>query len=164
MTIEDTIKQAQADLSINDLLLDDALMTQAGNRLQYAIAAAKAQAAVDSAKINVDVVEASIDKSIRVEASESGKKITEKAIKSEIAQDSQYAGAQRGLFAAKYSAEVLKSVVISFDHRRDALVQLCKRQMVEQSGDMHINAEINKDAANRRRLQERGNSILKQDS
>ena len=141
MTIKEEIKKAASDVSINDMDLTDSMMTQASHRLHYASVAAKAQAAADMAKMEVERTKATLDGEIRDEALESKRKLTEKMIESEIINSAVYMVAQKRLLAAKEQAEAAKAVVAAFDHRRDMLVQLSKHQLVEREGEVFLNGK-----------------------
>lgn len=135
------------DLSFSPNTIDDAMMTQASLFAHYATQAAKAQLQADRLKSQVELIEALIDKEIRDEAADSGRKITEALVEKTIRLDSRYQDAVSNYNEAKMVATMTKSVTEAFTQRRDMLVQIGKDLREERSGshDVQVRADLAKE-------------------
>jgi len=70
----------------------------------------------------VEIFAAELDFSIREEAERANKKITEKAILSQITQDLDFQEMKVALSACKLNESLLKNLNMALEHKRDALI------------------------------------------
>lgn len=146
------VKQLQTDLAFSDADLESAMMLQASLFAHYGVIAAKASQQVDQAKMNMDIVEARLDKAIRDRAAVDGEKTTEKGITQEISRKSAFVEAQKTVSDAKMVDSLARSAMEAFRHKRDMLVQIGLISREEMKGEVSIKLAQANEAAREERL------------
>lgn len=133
-------KQLQKDLAFNEHNLDDAFMSQSGMFAHYSGVAHRAARRHDQLSQQVKLVEAKLDQEIRQEASSSGEKLTEAAIKNRILLDPRHRKITERMLDAKAVAGMTKDACESFKQRRDMLIQIGANVREEHKGEMRMKA------------------------
>jgi len=114
-------------LDINELQLDKEWVRQAPLFSNYATKLADAQKAHDTAKLELDIVEAELDRSIRSNPDDYNlEKITENIVSAAIVLEDEYQIASNNLINAKHAVDVLKVAVNGLEHKKRALESLVK--------------------------------------
>lgn len=112
-------------LKIDELRLDKEWLGQAELYYKWAEKLALARRKYDSAKANLDVTAAEVEKLIRVKFSQSDdKKPTEAAIKTKVLLDEDYKEAQDALIQASYRVNMYQAACTALEHRKRALTML----------------------------------------
>lgn len=132
------IKKMKEDLAFTDADLSDGFMNQAALFAHYAHRAHQAALQVDRFKHTVEILEARLDRAIRDEAAEAGRKVTEKAIEAAIKCDDRHINAVKRLNEAKMIAGLCKDAAEAFRHRRDMLIQMGADIRQEKSGELRM--------------------------
>jgi len=112
--------------------LDKELHSQPNLRVVYGMQLAKLQAKVSEAEMNLKMNKGLADREYRLSPPK-GIKPTEAALKALIESDSNVIDSFRQLTEAEEKRDVARAIVEALDHKRDSLVQLCKRDAAERA-------------------------------
>lgn len=116
------VRNASADIRIDKTVLEDECLEQPSLYMYYSEKYAEALETKETAKQRVELVYAQTESKIRKDWKlYFEKQPTEPAIKGEVLQDPYYRKAQNLSNKANKTANVLKGIVTSFDHRKKAL-------------------------------------------
>ena len=119
----------EEELRIDPDALDVEWLEQPMVFMRWSQKSADARAAVDRAKMNLDVVEAEVASDVRLNPTKYGlEKITEAAIRSAVLRSEEYVNATNVFIAFKHESDILGAAVRSFDQRKVALENLVKLQ------------------------------------
>jgi hypothetical protein len=136
------------DISFSDTDLTTAMIEQPSLFIHYGGLSARAQKQADDIKILLEVTEAKLDKQIRDTAAETGEKITEAAIKQQIARHPRIVQINKALNEARMIQELCKTACEAFRQRRDMLVQIGATAREEMKGEVAVrSAEARERAA-----------------
>lgn len=130
------------DLAYNEATIGEATMQQASLFFEYARLASLAAHQHDTSKNALEIVEATIDKELRDQATETGTKVTEAALSKAISLDPRYQKAQRRVSDAKLISSLCDQAREAFRQRMFMLIQAGKDQMIERQGELRQN-ELN---------------------
>lgn len=131
------------DASLGNVLLNDAVIEQSALAAYYGERFAKSLRQYGMMKMNVDAVEAKVDAELRDRFVEEGKKVTEKAIETAIADDPRVKEARKALIVADEIKNMLFSAMDAMRQRRDSLEMLGRIQNDEHRGALRIMAQDN---------------------
>ena len=123
---------------ITDINLDESFQKQSSLRAYYGAIAAQQDAEAARAKMNVDVVEAQLDRKYREAAATEGRKVTEKALESAVKLDPEWAEAKKRYIDAQCMADIARTMVASLNDRRDMLIQLGADRRDESKGQARV--------------------------
>lgn len=126
------------DTDIEGSLLHDAVVEQSGLAAFYGGLHAKATRQASMLKMNVDAIIAKIDAEIREAAVKDGKKLTEKAIESQLDGDKRVLAARKALIVAEEVKDTLFAACMAIAQRRDTLEILGRFQNEEWKGTLRI--------------------------
>lgn len=128
MNVQDIIDATElaTATSINPANMDDELLRMASLYSRFGLLAAKARAQRDSAKSNLELVEAKLDKALRDRFVEKGEKVTENKIRSELVLQTAYIAANKELIEANSVLSVAETSLMALQMKRDMLIQLNK--------------------------------------
>jgi hypothetical protein len=142
-----TGEQLGEDLTINPANLSEAMVKQASLFAHYAVLASRAQRQLDHMKQRLEILQSKVDKEIRDEAADEGRKITEAGIGKEIARDSRVITATKQVNEARMIADLAKQSLEAFKQRRDMLVQIGLMQREEMKGELTVGIKREKERA-----------------
>jgi hypothetical protein len=128
----------KADVAFSDVDLDSAMMNQASLYVHYGQAAAQAQFQMDQAENRLEITRAKVGAMIRDEAAAGTKKLTEALIAERITTHDDVVRAQKEFNLARHIYELARHACEALKQRRDMLVQVGKRQLEEQEGQVRI--------------------------
>ena len=111
----------QEDLKIDKNALDEECMKQPSLYEKYSSISADALSDRDVKKLRVEEIRAQIDREIRQKALNSGAKVTEKQIESEVTLDSRLKEVTNEYLEAKKVAETTQIIKESFQQKKDML-------------------------------------------
>lgn len=114
----------EKDISINIDSLDIEWMRHSQLYIKYAELSAKAEQEKNEVKERLELIKAELDTSVREKAKKGGEKTTELMVQSCIIQSEEYKTQLEKLNGKIYNYNILKSVVIAFEHRKKALENL----------------------------------------
>jgi len=119
------MKEIELDISIDRDALDREWDEQSCLYFRYAMMLADARQELDTAKTELDLVQAELDQSIRADPEAFDiAKLTEGAVKAAILIQKEYKKAAKQLADAKHLVDVLGAAVGALDHRKSALSKL----------------------------------------
>ena len=127
-----------SDLDFSPEDLSEAFHKQSGRFSYYAAKHAQAERQEARVKLNIDMVEATLDTQIRRKAKNEKEKLTETQITRMITLSPKYQEAVNDHIDAKQISSVCKSVAESFRQRRDMLIQLGADQREEKKGVLRM--------------------------
>lgn len=110
------------DLSIPENSILNDLLEQPSIYAHYAAQHAKAVADWKHALLQLDIMEAALDKQIRDAAHARGQKITEGQISAQIRLDTAWFHSKQRVIELEAVADQMKGVVVAMAHKKDALV------------------------------------------
>lgn len=131
------------DASLENVLLNDAVIEQAGLAAYYGTMYAKSLRQYGLMKLNVDAVEAKVDGELRERFVEEGKKVTEKALETAVNDDPRVKEARKALIVADEIKNNLFSAMDAMRQRRDSLEMIGRLQNEEHRGALRIVAQDN---------------------
>lgn len=126
------------DASLGAVLLNDAVIEQAGLAAYYGAMYAKALRQHGILKLNADAVEAKVYSELRDRFAEEGKKTTEKALEQAVAADPRVKESMKALIVADEVRQTLFSACDAMRQRRDSLEMLGRFQSEELKGALRI--------------------------
>ena len=121
---------------VNDTTLDEAFRNQSALRAYYGAMAANADMAAAKAKARFEILEAALYKKYRDTAAETGTKVTEKSLESQVKIDKEWSKAKGAYITAQCEADIARAFVSSLIDRRDMLIQLGADRRDETKGQM----------------------------
>lgn len=130
----------QEDLrcSVNTLSAD--MVRQAPLYCHYGTLLAQASRNVDVARTRLELIESQTYKALR-ESWQSTKPLTEEAAKRAIARQTTVIDAKEVLIEARFIEKTLTTIVESFRHRKDMLIQMGLLTREEMKGELSIRAK-----------------------
>lgn len=152
--------QLRKDVSYSLTDLSNAMQEQAGLHQHYAELSAQAARQVDDLELAIEVAESRVYRQIRDKYLEEKVKITEALLDREVSTHATVIALKRALNEAKQIAAVAKGAVLSFQQRRDMLIQHGAKDRVEMAGELRISGAIAESAARAERMEK----VLKRQS
>lgn len=137
-------KKLKAEISIDVVNLDSAMMTHAGLELHYASQSANARAQYERVKGMVEILEAKLDAEIRERLTEeaatagSKKSPTEASIKAAILVDRRYVSARSRLIEAQHIWKLCEAAENSFHSRKDMILEIARDRRKERDGELRV--------------------------
>ncbi|KAA5604351.1 hypothetical protein F1188_15935 [Roseospira marina] len=131
-------EQINKDVQINGTDLNNAFLEQSSLLVHYGVQAGRAAHQVDRVKQLQKLAEAQIDKEVREQASDEGRKITESAITAQITAHPKMVQLAKMLSEARLQESLADVAVESLRHRRDMLVQLGAQARTEMQGEIRV--------------------------
>jgi hypothetical protein len=128
-------------LQIDPNDLDGELIMQPANYAFIAQKAIEAELKYEKYKNDMEVYSAKLDKIIRENFENEGKKFTESVVTREINLDPEYGNMRRKLLELKAQREVFKSLRESMFQKSQILIQLSKKQINEYSQLVALNEQ-----------------------
>lgn len=131
------ISESEFSKTINDFIkidpsqIQNNLLEHAANFAWFAVLHSKAQSKRERLKFELKVLEAELDKNIRAQAYELGKKITEKEIEMKIMSNPSYKEKMSDFLTAREEEDLLDAIVQAFIQRKDMLVSFVSLQKEE---------------------------------
>lgn len=119
-------EQMAKDVEIQIETIDQSFIEQASLFAYYAEQSKAANKREMAADLQLDVIKAKIDKAIREEHAELGKKVTENGIETLVLLNPDFQKAKVSYIEAKTNALLLRDYLTALSHKRDCLVQLGK--------------------------------------
>lgn len=129
------------DIQINTADLDISFTDQAGKFIEYATIAHRAAFRADSLKNALELIEMKVDKELRDELLEEGKKVVESALSKAVVIDKRVIAAKERYAEAKMIAGLAKESLEGFKQRRDMLIQMGAAQREELKGELLMKAK-----------------------
>lgn len=142
-----TPEELKEDLSINPTALSEAMVKQAALFSHYAVLSSRASRQYDHLKQRAEIVASKVDKELRDQAADEGKKVTEAALGKELARDRRVVAANKLVNEARMIADLAKNALEAFKQRRDMLVQIGLMQREEMKGELSISMKKEREAA-----------------
>lgn len=133
-------EELRENLAFDEASLDTAMQEQASLFFYYSAKAAGALKQMEVAKNRMELVYAQVDKRVRDEAAENGRKVTEKVIEAEVLASEEYQAAKLDYIDAKTVNELVKNVPEAFKQKRDMLVQFSKSRLEDAKGAARVAA------------------------
>lgn len=131
-------EQVRNDVAFNELTIQEDYMKQAALVAYYSTIAHRAAERLEKAKAKLDLVEALVDNELRMEAVNSGEKITEALVAKRIKLDGRYQAAQTKVIEARTLAGVTKDAMEALRHKRDMLIQVGADIREEMKGGLRM--------------------------
>lgn len=133
-------KEFMDDVAINKADLDSAFINQASLYAHYGRIYSEMMMQEQKAKLNVEVVYATLDKDFRDDAAISKTKVTESQIESYIKSSPAYIAAVKNHIEAKGLERIAYANLGAFAQRRDMLIQMGSSQRQEMKGELTMKA------------------------
>ena len=160
----ETMKQEinyEVDVSIDPDSLDTEWLAQPRLMIKYSQLSAQARAQYETAKTNLDIVKAELDKEIRKDPEKfEVYKITEGAIFSAIIIHSKYKEAMDALQTAQYEMNIAISAVSSIDSKKTALENLVRLHGMQYFAGPSVPRDLSKEWE-RKNAQKESNKKIK---
>lgn len=128
---QDELDEIYKDLRYDKNDLDKAWSKQAELFFKYSLKSALAEEAASKAKSELDSLEAKLYESIRLEKEYNGYKWSEATISGKIKTNTTYITKVQQVLMLRRDADIYKSAMESFRHRRDMIVQSSKAAILE---------------------------------
>lgn len=119
----------EKEIVIDENRLELEWKKQSQNYLTISKEAAHADTEAKRSKENLEVVKAELYLSIRKQMEEEGEKVTEAILDSKIKRHESYKDAMSQYLNDNHAAQILKSAVQAFDHKKSALENLVKLKL-----------------------------------
>lgn len=116
----------------------------------YAVLQEMAEEALSHSKLALEMVEASLDASIRKKALKKKEKLTEKQILSSIQLHDDYIKARTAVIEAKKNAGTLKAIKDAFNHRKEMVLALASNMRAQGDAEIFVNKTKYKKDLNRK--------------
>lgn len=137
----DLKKKYQEEIKISKETIDDDLMKQASKYAFYAVMAELAEDAYDDAKLELELLEATLDEYYRAEYLRLEQKITDKKMEKVVALNKDRIESVKNKFQAKKNWGILKAIAKSFEQRKEAVIALGHSCRQERDVDIFIKKE-----------------------
>jgi len=127
----DLKKKYQEDIRISKETIDEDLMKQAGLYAFYAVMAELAEEAYEDAKLELELLEATVDEHIRVGLIQKGEKVTDKKLEKLVAVNEDRIESVRNKIQARKNRGILKALARAFEQRNldvIALGHICRQE------------------------------------
>ena len=134
----DLKKKYQKEIRFSKETIHDDLMQQASKYAFYAIMAELAEEAYDDAKLELELLEATLDEHYRNEFLKSGDKITEKKLEKVVALNKSRIESAKNKIQARKNRNILKALTEAMRHRKEAVIALASNYRAEMDVDVYI--------------------------
>jgi len=127
----DLKKKYQKDIRISKETIDDDLMKQAGLYAFYAVMAELAEEAYDTAKLELELLEATTDEHYRAKFLRDGVKVTDKKMEKIVAVNEDRIESAKNKIQARKNRGILKALARAFEQRNldvIALGHICRQE------------------------------------
>jgi hypothetical protein len=131
-------EQLKADLQFSDVDMNSAFMAQASLFAHYAVISAQANKQVDDIKMMLEVKEALVSQKLRDEATAAGEKVVETKIASQLHTKKEIVELRKTLNEAKLIADLARSSLEAFRHKRDCMIQVGVAVREELKGEARV--------------------------
>lgn len=135
MSLSEDIKKK---LKINDKNLNAELLEQPGLFARYAFEMSKKKQEFDELELELDILEAEIDKKIRIEFVANNVKYSEKKIEREIMIEPKVKELKIKIIKVYTEYCILRSIANAYEQRKDMLVSLCANRRAEMKSDVNL--------------------------
>lgn len=132
------VPQFQEDIHVDEVNMDEAMMTQAGMRAFYGAQAAYAEGQASREKAKFEIFEAKLNEIHRKDLVAKGDKVTEAMVLSAVKADARWIAAKERVIEAETIASINKSLVVAMGDRKDMLVQLGSDRRKDYEGQLRI--------------------------
>ena len=140
MSENNNVQDLQSDLLINPTELTKECSEQPSRYVYWASRAAEADAASDKAKLELDILEARLDRQVREELSVAGEKVTEGKVQMEIRLKEDYKKGREAVSEAHKNHGILKAAERGYFQRKDMIYNLVQMDLRESRLKDNINA------------------------
>jgi len=137
----DLKKKYQKEIRISKETIDEDLMKQAGLYAFYAVMAELAEEAYDEAKLELELLEATVDEHIRADLLKEGQKVTDKKLEKLVAINKGRIESVKNKIQARKNRGILKALARSFEQRKEAVIALGHSCRQEKDVDIFIKKE-----------------------
>lgn len=137
----DLKKKYQEEIRFSKETIHDDLMQQASKYAFYAIMAELAEEAYDDAKLELELLEATLDEHYRNKFLQSGDKITEKKLEKVVALNKARIESVKDKIMAKKNWGILKALTKAFEQRKEGVIALASIYRQEHDVDIFIKKE-----------------------
>jgi len=127
----DLKEKYQKDIKISKETIDEDLMKQAGLYAFYAVMAELAEEAYEQAKLELELLEATVDEHIRVGLIQKGEKVTDKKLEKLVAVNEDRIESVKNKIQARKNRGILKALARAFEQRNldvIALGHICRQE------------------------------------
>jgi len=127
----DLKEKYQKDIRISKETIDEDLMKQAGLYAFYAVMAELAEEAYEQAKLELELLEATVDEHIRVGLIQKGEKVTDKKLEKLVAINEDRIESVKNKIQARKNRGILKALARAFEQRNldvIALGHICRQE------------------------------------
>jgi len=128
----------EKELRLSEELVNEHLKDQASLYAFYVVLSELASSEVDRTKLELELIEASLDEFYRIKLLASGEKITDKKISALIVSNKERVKTIERLLTAKKNTGILKGIVRSFEHRKEAIIALASNMRQQMDVDVYI--------------------------
>lgn len=141
--MSELLANAQRILNIDQHNLDKEWTEQPKLYLDFATALATARQEADQAKAELEIVDAELDKNIRLHPTrfDIDGKITENVVSNTILAHKSHTKAYQRLIAAKHEVAVLQAAVEALEHRKKALENLVQLWLASYFAEPRVKGE-----------------------
>jgi len=126
------------ELVMDEARINEDLKEQPSWYSWYATLQEKAESAYATAKLALEITEATVDAEIRLHVNE---KLTEKKIANQILLNVKYQSARLTLIDAKEILGIVKAVKEGFQHRKDCLIALSSNMRIQADPTLFVNKQ-----------------------
>lgn len=137
----DLKKKYQEEIRISKETIDEDLMKQAGLYAFYAVMAELAEEAYDTAKLELELLEATLDEYYRAKFLKAELKITDKKMEKVVAVNKDRIESVKNKIQARKNRGILKALARAFDQRKEAVIALGHVCRQERDVDIFIKKE-----------------------
>ena len=127
----DLKEKYQKDIRISKETIDEDLMKQASLYAFYAVMAELAEEAYEQAKLELELLEATVDEHIRVGLIQKGEKVTDKKLEKLVAINEDRIESVKNKIQARKNRGILKALARAFEQRNldvIALGHICRQE------------------------------------
>jgi len=134
----DLKKKYQEDLRISKETINDNLMDQPALFAFYSVMSEIAEAVYEEARLELELLEATLDEHYRKVFLEEGQKVTEKKLEKVVATNSDRIESAKAKIQTRKNRNILKALTESMRHRKEAVISLASNYRAEMDVDVYI--------------------------
>lgn len=131
-------EQLKKDVSINMNDLDNAMIQHASLYVHYATLTVNARRQYERLKNAFEILEARLDGEYRESLADSGKKVTEAAIRNAMVADKRWSGAQAKVIEAQTIWKFCEVAESAMDQRKDMILEVARDRRKEKEGQIRV--------------------------
>lgn len=137
----DLKKKYQEEVRFAKETIDDDLRDQPSLFAFYAVMSELAEEAYEDAKLELELVEATLDDHYRKELIRTGEKSTDKKVEAIIKADKRRVKSIKNLITAKKNRGILRALTRAFEQRKESLIAFSSNFRQERDVDIFIKKE-----------------------